>query len=476
MSCHVKFLNHSCLILSSPTTKILCDPWFKGTAFGNGWSLLFDNSHDINSLDFDYIWISHEHPDHFSIPTLLDLNRSCTFLFQETKDKKVKTFLEGKGHSVIELKHQEATKIGDLELTCIVCDGYDSSLLVQYPDRKLLLNINDARIELNDHLCTEILPLLENRTIDMLVFQFSYANWAGNPGDNQIPRYLQNEADCRADYAISRIKPKLIMPFASFIYFSHEENYHWNDNNWLHHVFQRYTSSDSILIFPKPDQEISLSEIDRTKHIGSNRKSLDFWLEKHQNLSVKDCIKPASLNEIEACYLKFNARLNKENPLLSLVENSQNFFLTLKIHDLKTTIRVGLFKSSFEVVKDVEAASVSSETANFLFNHLFARGTVSINGRVSFNYEKAHLFFLFFFVPYANNIGIYFNQIQKLQKEMLWSVMRTAVMMAISHVCKEVCENSERDVNLLFDILRNAEKSVKSYDIFNNEPQNEMLN
>ena len=135
-----------------------------------------------------------------------------------------------------------------------------------------------------------------------------------------------------------------------------------------------------------------------------------------------------------------------------------------------------MFESSFEEVTDIEAVTVSSETANFLFSQLFARGTVSINGRVLFNYNKAHLFFLFFFVPYANNIGIYFNQIQTLQKEMLGSVMRKAVMMAISHVCKEVCENAERDVNLLFDILRNAEKSVKSYDIFNNEPQNEMLN
>ena len=475
MSCHLKFLNHSCIILSSAKTKVLCDPWFKGTAFANGWSLLHDNSHDINSLDFDYIWISHEHPDHFSIPTLLDLNRSCTFLFQETKDKKVKTFLESKGHSVIELKNKEITKIGDLELTCIVCDGYDSSLLVKYPDQKVLLNINDARVEQYDHLCTEILPLLENEEVDLLAFQFSYANWAGNPKDNQIPRFLQNEANERADYAISRIKPKLIMPFASFVYFSHEENFHWNDNNWLDYVYQRYASSLSTLIFPKPGQVVSLNEIDQAKYIGANRKSLDFWEDKHQNLNVKDFIKPVSLAKIKASYFRFNEKLNKENAQLNAAEKSQNFFLNIKINDLKKTIRVGLFKGSFEVVNDVESVSVSSETADFLFNQLFARGTVSINGRVSFNYKYAHLFFLFFFVPYANNIGIYFNQIQKLQKEMLFSVMGTAVMMAISHVCEEVAENAERDIGLLSDIFDKADTGGINYDIFNDEPQNEQL-
>ena len=66
----VKFINHSSLVVEDKRTKILCDPWFKGLAFQDGWSLLLDKSHDINKIDFDYIWISHEHPDHFSIPTL----------------------------------------------------------------------------------------------------------------------------------------------------------------------------------------------------------------------------------------------------------------------------------------------------------------------------------------------------------------------------------------------------------------------
>ena len=93
---HLKFLNHSSLLITSET-KILCDPWFKGTAFSDGWSLLYDNSHNINDIDFDYIWLSHEHPDHFSIPTLRELNKSCTFLFQETKDKKVRIMPHSKG-------------------------------------------------------------------------------------------------------------------------------------------------------------------------------------------------------------------------------------------------------------------------------------------------------------------------------------------------------------------------------------------
>ena len=39
-ACRIRFLNHSCIVLESPATRILCDPWFEGTAFNDGWRLL----------------------------------------------------------------------------------------------------------------------------------------------------------------------------------------------------------------------------------------------------------------------------------------------------------------------------------------------------------------------------------------------------------------------------------------------------
>ena len=460
-------------MLQTETTNILCDPWFKGTAFGNGWSLLHDNSHKINELEFDYIWISHEHPDHFSIPTLLELTKTCTFLFQETKDKKVKKFLESKGHSVIELKHKEVTKIGDLDVTCIVCDGYDSSLLVKYPDGKVLLNINDARIELNSHLENEILPLLKANTVDLLAFQFSYANWAGNQGDMDIPRFLQNKTDEKNDSVITKLSPKAILPFASFVYFSHEENFFWNESNWIEHVFKKYSSSKSTLIFPIPNQSINLNNVKKTQYTETNISALEFWKQKHEKLQVKDKIHPKSLDKIKESYLRFNEVINKKNTFLKDERNGENVFLTIKISDLDMIIKVGLKEISFDVVDEVEAISVSSETADFLFTQLFARGTVSINGRVSFNYDKAHSFFLFFFIPYANNIGVYFDSLTPITKDMLMSISRTSVMMAISDNVDGILEKIEKDIEKFMNAF--LPNNVPDFEIFNEEPQNENL-
>ena len=369
-------------------------------------------------MDFDYIWLSHEHPDHFSIPTLRELNKSCTFLFQETKDKKVKKYLEEKGHSVIELKNKEETKIGDLKITCTVCDGFDSSLLVKYPDDKVLLNVNDAMV-LDD---------IEVDKVDLLTFQYSYANWAGNEGDKKIPKYLQSIIDSKNDKAISKFKPTAIMPFASFVYFSHEENFYWNDNNWIDHVFKKYWYKKSTLIFPKPDQSISLYKLDKGNYVNKNKSAKTFWKDKHKNLTIKDKVKPLSLDQIEDRYLKFNKKLNEENTIDS------DLFLNIKITDIDKTIKVGLVETSFEVVDEEEMISVSSETAGFLFTQLFARGTVCVNSRVSFNYKTAHKFFLFFFIPYANNIGIYFKQFPK---DAYILIMKTVVMSAINGALNE---------------------------------------
>jgi UDP-MurNAc hydroxylase len=237
---YVNFLNHSCIELVAPNTTILCDPWFSGTAFVDGWSLLHDKSHDINNLSFDYIWISHEHPDHFSIPTINSLQSPAKFLFQETKDKKVKNFLESKGHKVIELANKKPTQKGDLELTCVICDGYDSSLVVKFPNGRIVVNINDVRVDINDHINTELKPFLERCGVDLLSFQFGYANWAGNKGDKKIPQHQQELIDKKNMYAIKELNPKMIMPFASFIYFSHEENFYWNEEYWLDHVCSKF--------------------------------------------------------------------------------------------------------------------------------------------------------------------------------------------------------------------------------------------
>ena len=66
----IRFINHASILLDE---KILCDPWYSGSIFLNGWNLLHENRVDINTIVPQYIWISHEHPDHFNPSDLLKI-------------------------------------------------------------------------------------------------------------------------------------------------------------------------------------------------------------------------------------------------------------------------------------------------------------------------------------------------------------------------------------------------------------------
>ncbi len=453
----IRFLNHSCIQIKGIDTTILCDPWFEGSAFGNGWSLLHDNSHNINNLKFDYIWISHEHPDHFSLPTINKLKGSKKFLYQKTIDKKVKFFLEKKGHEVIELPNKIPKKVGDLLLTSVVCDGYDSSLIVKFQDGKVVININDARVDLNGHIEKDIIPVLKSDRVDLLMFQFSYANWAGNPGDFNIAKHQQYLVDKKNDYAISKLSPKMIMPFASFIYYSNEENFYWNENSWLQHIYLKYNSSKLKLLIPKPNQTIEMTEIDNKNFSKENLDSLYFWQNLQNKIEKKYFSKSFTIDEIKEQYNIFLDKLHKQNSIFTLANKNENFFLQFKIIDLDIFVEVGLLKKSFIVIADHKneiVSEITSEIFFLLFSQLFARGTVLVNSRIKFNYDLAHRFFLFFLIPYANNIGLKFDSPDENFKRMIKSIPHLSVMKSITYFNKESDLNMNKDINNLLSFFQ----------------------
>lgn len=101
MKTSIQFINHASVIVSDGQTSVLSDPWYKGDAFHKGWNLLHETSSQevFEMLDrIAHIWISHEHPDHFSISFFKSFAEkikelSIKILFQKTKDKRVLKFL-----------------------------------------------------------------------------------------------------------------------------------------------------------------------------------------------------------------------------------------------------------------------------------------------------------------------------------------------------------------------------------------------
>ena len=66
----LEFVNHSCVIISNENISLAMDPWVEGSVFNNSWNLLVKTPKYLseNLKKANYIWFSHEHPDHFNPP------------------------------------------------------------------------------------------------------------------------------------------------------------------------------------------------------------------------------------------------------------------------------------------------------------------------------------------------------------------------------------------------------------------------
>src|SRR3990167_10644286 len=113
----LKFVSHASIIVVAEDATIWSDPWLDGKVFNESWSLSPASHFDSAYYDLiDYIWISHEHPDHFHIPTLKSLpdsfKESVSILFQKNNSDKLPIALKKMGYkNIVRLPHKQFVKI-----------------------------------------------------------------------------------------------------------------------------------------------------------------------------------------------------------------------------------------------------------------------------------------------------------------------------------------------------------------------------
>ena len=97
MTDQIKLINHSSIFIENDNKNtLLTDPWYTGSAFNDGWSLLYENEKN-NITDVlkktKFIFLSHEHPDHFSIKFFKEYAKvikenKIKIIFQSTQERK----------------------------------------------------------------------------------------------------------------------------------------------------------------------------------------------------------------------------------------------------------------------------------------------------------------------------------------------------------------------------------------------------
>jgi hypothetical protein len=226
----IQLVSHSSVIVDCSDLRIWADPWLVSRVFNDSWCLFPEPSFDSALLDsIDFLWISHEHPDHFNIPTLRslpdDFKKRVTVLFQQNNSEKMLSAFNRLGfpnHRT--LPHRRIVALtAATEVYCYQCGQMDSCLGVRNGGN-LALNVNDSPI--NDWDCKRMRT--DIGAPQVLLSQFSIAGYGGfEPPEEHLPRMAREHLEIMLR-SHQQLKAGCTLPFASFIVFACEDNAYVN--------------------------------------------------------------------------------------------------------------------------------------------------------------------------------------------------------------------------------------------------------
>lgn len=412
----IKFYTHACFSISNNSTVLLSDPYLFGTAFNDGWDLIYE----INNFKFDenrnhFIYFSHEHPDHFSIQFLKsipqEIRSKITVIYQKTKDGRVKEFITKFGLKLIELNDKKRYEFADnFFITIGQVPFYDSWALIEIEGKKIL-NANDCILETPERV-KDIKKVTDN--VDILFTQYSYANWVEGGKNNKLERIkLANEKLSRIKMQFDVLYPSFIVPFASMVRFCHEENSYMNDAintpRTTVDFIEKNTSSKPHLMIPY--------EVWNGIKIKDNEDAKKFWDDAYTKALTKDLIKQNKVHtfeDIEIAYKNMLRRVKeKNNFLLIFIMSFLKMIPEQKIYlaDLNKFINFswhdGLKVTTLNKLDNY--VQMSSESLHFIFSFDFGIDTLNVNARFTGNILQKKNLVRTFSLLELNNTGRYIS-------------------------------------------------------------------
>lgn len=383
----IEFVNHASVLIANQQTAVLTDPWLYGDAFHHGWSLLTETpDEEIQRLlhKTTHIWISHEHPDHFS-PSFfkrylaLLKDRNITVLFQKTRDGRLADFIRKQGLPIMELDNGKRYELSEnYHVTTVQSDLYDSALITEV-DGVRVFNINDCPI----HSQSELKAFADRYgTCDLLLTQFSYAAWKGGAENNTWRKKAARHKINTMHSQIKHFQAKKCILFASFVRFSHELNQYMNaDVNTPDMILAEQKKAGAELIFMAPGETQSL------KALRHNPASLEFWRAQYAKLPSAPLGRFETSyppEQLKAAFGQYQQRIFTKNSrtilaLASKLLALQPFGTTrVRLIDQDLTLEI----NPLQTLQETDAPpdiSLHSSSLHYLFSHEFGFDTLFVN-------------------------------------------------------------------------------------------------
>jgi len=412
------FVNHASFMVQSDSAVLLADPWVEGSAFNHGWSLLDRSTSnaqliaELNGIGLPvFIWISHEHPDHFSISFIKRLQAEArvhvTFLYQHTLDGRVAGFLRKQDFAVIACAPGVPVVLAPgLRIAVFPYSDGDSYALIQSGARTLL-NLNDCVVA-SPAQCLDVqakVAALAPR-IDVLLTQFGYANWVGNPDQPERHRAAAVDKIERMALQIGMLAPRLTIPFASFVYFSQPDNAYLNAaQNSPRSVIdaKRLAKLAPSIRFLQPGARFDLDTATPATLKETHLRALAHWSAlAAAGLPLLPAAPAAPLSDVQAAFDGYRVTVTRSlHRLPQLLELARRVTpLDIELSDLQRTVRCS-YRKGMKVLASGAPYQVSMTSSNavFLFKNEYGFDTTQVNGRFRVLDATALAAFSRFFLP-----------------------------------------------------------------------------
>ncbi|MCD2517298.1 hypothetical protein LQ564_13370 [Massilia sp. G4R7] len=233
------FLNHACFMVRTDGALLLADPWLEGAVFDNAWALMDPSGSEGELLELlngagvpVYIWCSRATPDRLVLPFLRRFREEfrgiATFLYRPGRDLRLGDELRRLRLPVAECPDGATVDLaGDLRLTALSNGDGDTACLIGAGGRHIL-SLGDRALP-TAAACQALLPRIGQIAprIDVLLTGFGTMGWCGNPDSFAAREAAAKAAVERLASQIERLRPRLVVPVASFARFARA------DNAWL---------------------------------------------------------------------------------------------------------------------------------------------------------------------------------------------------------------------------------------------------
>lgn len=228
---YFQILSHACLLVKGSGKTLLFDPWLVGSAYWRSWWNYPPVPRSLwESLQPDFIAITHIHWDHFHGPSLRKFARETPILIPRGHALRMKKDLNAMGFlDVRELRHGETRELAP-GFTFTSYQFYpftDSGVVVECEGVKLF-NANDAKFMgapldqiLKRHPGIDFVFRSHSSANPRICFDFTDAPFRTR---DEPERYLKDFANFAR-----KVGARYAIPFASNHCYLHRETFHLND-------------------------------------------------------------------------------------------------------------------------------------------------------------------------------------------------------------------------------------------------------